>query len=104
MLMPSLKFLLCHLFSSFLTFLQYTISAFAIWIAPRCSGKRWFRLSVSVCFAAENTCSQGTVINKFENVKTYNITDIVHSAYLASRCDKVLDVRLFVVGSSTTSK
>src|SRR5258708_6829197 len=38
-------------FSSFFTFLQYSISALVIWIAPRCSGKRQFQLSVSVCFA-----------------------------------------------------
>src|SRR5258707_15828263 len=47
-------------FSSIFTFLQYSISALAIWIPPRCSGKRRFRLSVSVCFAPENTLSQGT--------------------------------------------
>src|SRR5258708_14714532 len=46
-------------FSSFFTFLQYSISALVIWIAPRCSGKRQFRLLASVCFAPENALSQG---------------------------------------------
>src|SRR5258708_27989042 len=46
-------------FPSIFTFLQYSISALVVWIAPRCSGKRQFQLLVSVCFAPENALSQG---------------------------------------------
>src|SRR5258705_5112426 len=47
-------------FSSFFTSLQRSMSALVIWIAPRCSGKTQFRLSVSVCFAPAKALSQGS--------------------------------------------